>query len=192
MKLIVGLGNPGKKYAMTKHNIGFMSVDYFANKNQQAFKQSNKCLGEICKIKNNLLLKPNTFMNRSGASIKATMEYYGISLDDVLIIYDDLALPLGKLRLRKQGSSGGHNGVKSIIEHIKTDSFMRVRIGIDQNPLYDTADYVLSKFTPKEVDTLLPIFDSMNQLFIEFLNDTSFETLMNKYNGVEPNNETKA
>ena len=150
MKLIVGLGNPGKKYQDTRHNIGFMCLDNYAKQNKVKFKKETKFKGESLKLGNLVLLKPHTFMNLSGQSVRAIMDYYNIDIDDVLIIFVDLALPAGKIRLREKGSSGGHNGIKSIISHVGTDVFRRLRIGIDSNPLIETKDFVLSKFSKEE------------------------------------------
>ena len=182
MKLIVGLGNPGRKYKDTKHNIGFMCLDYYANIHKIKFKKENKFSGEWLKLGNIVLLKPHTFMNLSGQSIRQTMDYYNIDIDDVLIIYDDLALPLGKLRLREQGSAGGHNGIKSVIQHLGTQEFKRVRIGIDSNPLIETKDYVLGKFSKEDKKQLEMSIEQTSKLIEDFKNNTSFTHIMNTYN----------
>lgn len=182
MKLIVGLGNPGKKYQMTKHNIGFMVLDAFAKTRNESFKKDKKFNGESLKIADTIFLKPHTFMNLSGQSVQSAMKFYDIELDDILIIYDDLALPLGKLRIREQGSSGGHNGIKSIINHVQSETFKRVRIGIDSNELIDTKDYVLSKFSKNEMKTIEESIEKTVSLVEDFMKDTSFSTIMNKYN----------
>ena len=168
MKLVVGLGNPGKKYEKTKHNVGFMCLDLYANKAKETFKFDRKFNGETLKIANTLLLKPQTFMNLSGQSIRAVMDYYAIDLEDVLVIYDDFALPLGKLRLREQGSAGGHNGIKSVIEHTHTDEFKRIRIGIDSNPLIAAKDYVLGTFTKDELDVILESVKTVKKIIDDF------------------------
>ena len=182
MKLVVGLGNPGKKYETTKHNAGFMCLDYYANKHNETFKFDRKFNGETLKLANLFLLKPHTFMNLSGESIRAVMNYYDIELEDVLIIYDDFALPLGKIRLREQGSAGGHNGIKSTIDHVGTDSFKRVRIGIDSNPLIPAKDYVLGKFTSKELDVILEIAKTTQNIIDDFNEGLEFNKIMTKYN----------
>ena len=182
MKLIVGLGNPGRKYKDTKHNIGFMCLDHFAKENSVKFKKENKFRGESLKIDNLVLLKPHTFMNLSGESIRLVMDYYNIDVEDVLIIYDDLSLPLGKLRLREKGSPGGHNGVKSIISNLGTSEFQRVRIGIDSNPLIDAKDYVLGKFSKVEFKALEQSLDKTSKIITEFKSNKDFTLIMNEYN----------
>jgi len=182
MRLVVGLGNPGKKYKDTKHNIGFMCLDKYANENSLKFKKENKFRGESLKEGNLVLLKPHTFMNLSGESIRLVMDYYNIDVEDVLIIYDDLALPLGKLRLREKGSPGGHNGVKSIVNHMGTQEFQRVRIGIDSNPLIETKDYVLGKVTKEETKVLQDTFPKVVGIIDDFKSNMSFTLIMNKYN----------
>jgi peptidyl-tRNA hydrolase, PTH1 family len=154
MKLIVGLGNPGKQYEKTRHNIGFEVIDELANQlsiplNQSKFKGLYGVgfhNGE--KV---ILLKPLTYMNLSGESIRAIMDYYDIDLEDLVIIYDDLDLPAGKIRLRQKGSAGGHNGIKSTVAHLGTQEFNRIRIGIDRprNGM-KVPDYVLGRFHEEE------------------------------------------
>ncbi len=182
MKLVVGLGNPGKQYEQTKHNIGFMCLDYYANQLQETFKFERKFNGETLKIGNLVLLKPHTFMNLSGESIRMVMDYYGVDMEDVLIIYDDLDLPLGKLRLREQGSSGGHNGIKSIVQQLKTDEFKRVRIGIDSNPMIEAKDYVLGRFSKDELDIVVSAAKQTKGIIDAFKNNQSFTLIMNEYN----------
>ena len=182
MKLVVGLGNPGLKYKKTKHNIGFMSLDYYAKQNKLKFKKDNKFRGEWLKEGNLVLLKPHTFMNVSGESIKKMVEFYNIDIEDVLIIFDDLSLPFAKVRLREKGSAGGHNGIKSIINHLHTQEFKRVKVGIDSNPLIETKNYVLGKFTKQEIKDLDSTFGNLSNLITDFSKTESFVSLMNKYN----------
>lgn len=182
MRLVVGLGNPGKKYEDTKHNIGFMCLDKYAKDHSLEFKMEKKFRGESLKEGNLVLLKPHTFMNLSGESIRLVMDYYNIDVDDVLIIYDDLALPLGKIRLREKGSSGGHNGIKSIVNHIGTQEFQRVRIGIDSNPLIETKDYVLGKFSKEDQKILEESLQKVSEIIDEFKRNNSFTLIMNQYN----------
>ncbi|MCP8971180.1 aminoacyl-tRNA hydrolase [Ectobacillus ponti] len=154
MKLIVGLGNPGREYEYTRHNIGFLVIDELSKRwniplNQQKFKGifgAGVVNGE--KV---ILLKPLTYMNLSGESIRPLMEYYKVDIEDFTVMYDDLDLPAGRLRLRTKGSAGGHNGIKSTIAHLGTQEFNRIRIGIDRpkNGMPVHA-YVLGKFTPEE------------------------------------------
>lgn len=182
MKLVVGLGNPGKKYKKTKHNIGFMCLDFYAKENKLKFKKENKFSGEALKIGNLILLKPHTFMNESGQSVRKIMNFYNISVEDILVIYDDVDLPLSKTRLREIGGSGGHNGIKSIMSNIQTKDFKRVRIGIDKNPLYDTKDYVLSSFSKEENKLLAPVFVKIKEIIEDFKNNTEFIQIMTKNN----------
>lgn len=182
MKLIVGLGNPGKKYKDTKHNIGFMCLDYYATQQKLTFKKDNKFSGEIVKFGNIVLLKPHTFMNLSGQSIRATLDYYDIDIEDMLVIYDDLALPLGKLRLREKGSAGGHNGIKSVISHTGTQEFKRVKIGIDANPLIDTKDYVLGNFSKEEKKELGLSIIEVSKVIEAFKSNKEYTLIMNQYN----------
>jgi len=154
MKLIVGLGNPGKQYDQTRHNIGFEVIDTLSDQfsiplNQSKFKGLYGIgLHNGEKV---LILKPLTYMNLSGESIRAVMDYYQIELEDLLVIYDDLDLPVGKIRLRQKGSPGGHNGIKSTVAHLGTQEFNRIRIGINRpTPGMSVPDYVLGRFRQEE------------------------------------------
>ena len=182
MKLVVGLGNPGRKYKTTKHNIGFMCLDYFAKENKLKFKNEKRFNGEALKIGNLLLLKPHTFMNESGQSIRKAMNFYDISVEDILIIHDDVDLPFGKTRLREKGGSGGHNGIKSIISNIKSEDFKRLKIGIDKNPLYETKDYVLSSLSKEEKHLINPVLDKVSTIISDFRDEVEFVQLMTKNN----------
>ncbi|MFH5881417.1 MAG: aminoacyl-tRNA hydrolase [Candidatus Izemoplasmataceae bacterium] len=182
MKLIVGLGNPGKKYQNTKHNIGFLCLDYFAKQTKQSFKNDKKFQGELIKTNDYILLKPQTFMNLSGISVSKIVTYYNIDLEDILIIYDDLDLPLAKLRLRYQGSDGGHKGMRSIQSSLLSNDLKRVKFGIDKHPHMETKDYVLSQFNKEEVkpteDAVKEVFKIMN----DFIDGIDFVAIMNTYN----------
>lgn len=182
MKLIVGLGNPGKKYQSTKHNIGFMALDSYCKENKLKFKKEKRFLGEYVKVKNTIFLKPHTFMNNSGQSIASVIDFYNIELEDILIIYDDLDLPTGKIRLREKGGAGGHNGIKSVINHLKTQEFRRVRVGIDSNPLIETKDYVLGKFNKNEKKTIKDTLPIIHNIIDDFHKGTDFIKIMNNYN----------
>lgn len=184
MKLIVGLGNPGAQYEFTRHNIGFMVIDaiadfwrYPVNKlsHQGHWVKANYKGSEV------ILLKPQTFMNLSGQSVRSIMHYYKINPSDILVIYDDLDLPLGQIRLREKGSSGGHNGMKSIIENLQTEEFKRLRIGIDKNPLIDAADYVLGRFPVEVKATLQEVIHKSRDAAIQFV-DQPFPQVMNRFN----------
>ncbi len=155
MKLIVGLGNPGKKYADTRHNIGFKVIERAAEKfsislNERKFKaEYGVGLVQGEKV---LLCKPQTYMNLSGEAVRPLLDYYKIEMDQLLVIYDDLDLPPGKLRLRQKGGAGGHNGMKSIIDHVGSEQFKRIRFGIGRpsHPDMQVVDYVLGRFQPEE------------------------------------------
>lgn len=154
VKLIVGLGNPGKQYEATRHNIGFEVIDELSRQFNIPLDQSKfKGLYGIGFYKGEkiLLLKPLTYMNLSGESIRAVMDYYQIELEDLVVIYDDLDLPVGKIRLRQKGSPGGHNGIKSTVAHLGTQEFNRIRIGIDRPEKgMSIPDYVLGRFQKDE------------------------------------------
>lgn len=155
MKFFVGLGNPGKKYEGTRHNIGFMVIDRLAEKLsiQMDKHQFNADYGmSIIGNEKVILFKPQTYMNLSGEAVRPFLDYYKIDRDDMLVIYDDLDLPLGKLRLRQKGSAGGHNGVKSIIDHVGSGEFKRIRFGIGRptDSRIPIVDYVLSSFGSEE------------------------------------------
>ena len=180
MKMIVGLGNPGKQYERTRHNSGFMAIDKVAEKlNLNIDKKEFAALT----TKNNqvILVKPQTYMNNSGEAVSQIMKYYHIDINDLLIIYDDLDLKYGQLRLRLKGSSGGHNGIKSIINYIHSENFKRIRIGIEKNPLIETADYVLGKVEKDKQQLFNDSIEKASQAAIEFITD-EFEKIMNKYN----------
>ena len=153
--LIVGLGNPGEKYARTRHNLGFLALDLLAEQQKlkinrikyKALVAETEFGGARC-----LLMKPQTYMNLSGEAVREAAQFYKIPSDHVLVIYDDVSLPVGKLRVRPSGSAGGHNGIKSIIGGLNSQSFPRVKIGVGAKPHpdYDLADWVLSNFTGPE------------------------------------------
>lgn len=154
MKLVVGLGNPGKQYELTRHNMGFMAVDQFAEMCRADFNHS-KFNGVYALVKDSafpdslIIAKPETFMNLSGDFVRPLMDYYKIEPGDLIVVYDDMALPPGKIRLRPSGSSGSHNGVRSIIANLKTESFPRIRIGIGEPP-HTGVDWVLGKPSGEE------------------------------------------
>lgn len=158
MKLVVGLGNIGNKYTFTRHNAGFMVVDSIALNKNLIFHENSKlkCLITNFRsgIDNYLLIKPTTFMNLSGEAVRAVMDYYKISRDNVLIVYDDLSLPIGKMRFRAGGSDGGHNGIKSVIQHIGTNDVARLKIGIGPQPNIPSEIFVLQNFSTEELDIL--------------------------------------
>lgn len=183
MKLIVGLGNPGKKYEHTRHNMGFDTLDLFADLAMiDIDKESFKGLVGRGKIFNQdvLLLKPQTFMNLSGESVREIVSYFKIDINDILVIYDDMALEPGRIRLRSSGSSGGHKGMQNIIEHLGTEDIKRIRIGIGE-PSYDTIDYVLSKPTKDERPLIEEAINEAVEAIKTYLKN-NFEIAMNKFN----------
>lgn len=184
MKLIVGLGNPGKEYENTRHNIGFMVLDEIANSFGEDFSKNKFCGLYFTRVINGdkvIFLKPQKYMNLSGEVVRDFVSYFNISTNDVLIICDDLDLPVGKIRLRKKGSSGGHNGLKNIELHLNTREFKRLKIGISNNKIIDTKDYVLGKFTKEEKKLLTEKIVQACNISLEFI-DLDFERLMSNYN----------
>jgi peptidyl-tRNA hydrolase, PTH1 family len=150
--LLVGLGNPGLRYARTRHNIGFMVLDRIAGSLGLSFREKTDyraCNGSLSGQKV-VLMEPLTFMNRSGSAVKKVFSKYAVLPEKIIVIHDDLDLETGKLKIRKKGSSGGHKGVESVIQNLGTQDFIRVRIGIGRDPLIPTEDYVLSKFRKDE------------------------------------------
>lgn len=185
MRWIVGLGNPGPTYANTRHNAGFMVIDELARRwNIDVGTQKCKALFGETRVGNVkvALLKPMTYMNLSGESLRAYMDYYKVKLEDLIVVYDDLDTEVGRIRLRLQGSPGGHNGIKSIIQHTGTQTFNRVRVGISRpKPGMVISDYVLSSFAKAEQEGLRKsIEDSCDA--IEFSLNNSFEQTMAKFN----------
>jgi len=184
MKLIVGLGNPGKTYEKTRHNIGFMVIDKLLNHLSINLDQ-NKFNAVFVKTKINnedvIIMKPQTFMNLSGEAVSQIANFYRISTDDIVIVYDDFDLPLGKIRLREKGSGGTHNGMKNIIQLLGTNNINRIRIGIDKNNLIDQKDYVLGKFNKDEISLLDKAIERVVSALIDYPK-MNFNELMNKYN----------
>ena len=158
MKLIVGLGNIGPKYTFTRHNVGFMLADSIALNNNLDFRENSRLKCFMTNLRNGiddyLIIKPTTFMNLSGEAVRAVMDYYKIPVEDVLIVYDDLSLNLGKIRFRANGSDGGHNGIKSIIQHLGTKDFARLKIGIGPQPSLPSEVFVLQNFSKEELEKL--------------------------------------
>ena len=158
--LVVFLGNPGTKYEMTRHNAGFMAGDAMAKAQGAAINRSRfKALTGTCDIGGEtvMLMKPQTFMNLSGEAVAQAVSFYKLAPDHVIVVSDEIALPIGKLRIRTKGSAGGHNGLKNIIALLGTDQFPRIRIGVGAapHPDYDMADWVLSSFKGKDAEDIL-------------------------------------
>ncbi len=184
--IIVGLGNPDSKYLNTRHNAGFLAVDRIAEKasvevNRLKYKaQTNTVTIEGKRV---LLMKPQTYMNNSGEALQEAMNFYKVPLEKILVIYDDISLDVGKMRIRRKGSDGGHNGIKSIIALCGGDNFPRVKIGVGKKPHpdYNLADWVLSKFTEQERKDLSPVFDNSWETAKLFLNN-QIDKAMNQFN----------
>ena len=162
MILIVGLGNPGKQYEQTRHNIGFDVIDYMANKynidvNREKFK--GICGEGFIENKKVILLKPLTYMNLSGESIRELANFYKLEDDEIIVVYDDISLDIGRLRIREKGSAGGHNGIKSIIQNLGGDKFPRVKVGVGQ-PKDNLVNHVLGKFSKEDrehIEKVIPV-----------------------------------
>jgi PTH1 family peptidyl-tRNA hydrolase len=191
---LIGLGNPGKKYSKSRHNIGFLLLESLSNKYNSNFLLKDK-LKSFCaefKINNSTyrLFLPNTFMNNSGDAVKAIIDWYKINFDQIFIIVDDKDLPLGKIRFRKKGSSGGHNGLKSIIEKLQTQNFNRIRIGIGSPPLikeknnFNTVSHVLGKISLEEKLILDKVYKRVIKS-LEQLNNKKEELIINELNSFD-------
>ena len=184
MYIIAGLGNPGKEYMGTRHNAGFSVIDELADKyNISVDTAKHKGLigkGVIAGQKV-ILVKPMTYMNNSGESVRQVMDYFKIDVEDLLVVYDDMDMPVGKLRLRQSGSAGGHNGVKSIIAHVGTQSFQRIRVGIDKHPRIKVVDYVLGRFQKDEQPLIDQGVEDAVKAIETYLNK-GFVAAMNVYN----------
>ncbi|MBD3384850.1 aminoacyl-tRNA hydrolase [candidate division KSB1 bacterium] len=187
--LIAGLGNPGRKYRKTRHNIGFMVIDEMAESSNTGFKSQK--LADIAGVQINgntaYLVKPMTYMNESGLAVRSIRDYYNITPENVVVVYDDIDLPFGRLRIRGQGGSGGHKGVASIINHLGSNEFTRVRIGIKpDHPVKDVVQFVLSPFSRQErknmEETIAEAITAVNIFVVDGLNKS-----MNIFN--TPKNE---
>ena len=187
MYLVAGLGNPGKEYDMTRHNIGFHTIDYIADELGVKIKKLKyKAIYGECDINGEkvLLVKPQTYMNLSGESISEFVKFFKIPTENVIIISDDIALETGRIRIRKKGSAGGHNGLKNIIYMLNSENFNRIRIGVGAptHPDYDLKDFVLGRFTKDEIPVLEEsIIKSYNA--VEEIIKRGADSAMNKFNG---------
>lgn len=184
MKLIVGLGNPGREYEQTRHNMGYIFIDKFAKEYNTEIKKEkfNGLYAEVTidgeKI---ILVKPLSYVNLSGEVVEKYKDNFKINLEDILIISDDLDMPFGKIRLRQDGSSGGHNGLKNIELHLHSSQFKRLKIGISNDKTIDTKDYVLGTFSKEENKIIEEITDTVINILKDYVS-LSFPNLMNKYN----------
>ena len=185
--LVVGLGNPGTKYETTRHNAGFLFITYLEDKlNFKAKKLKFHALIGDAKIGSSkiLFMKPQTMMNNSGTAVAECAKFYKIPVENIIVVFDDISLEPGKLRIRRKGSAGGHNGIKSIIAHLGSENFPRIKIGVGAKPHpdYDLADWVLANFPKKDIPSVRnAIEDGANAL--EMLVKGDFEGAMSKYNG---------
>ena len=188
MYFIVGLGNPGDKYENTRHNMGFLTIDYLSRKFDIKVKKLKfKSLygqGEISGQKV-MLIKPQTFMNSSGEAIRELRNYYNFDMDKLIVIVDDIDINFGTIRIKAKGSSGSHNGMKSIIYNLVDDSFPRIKIAVGKKPEYmDLANFVLSGFTEKEVEIIRDEIALASDA-VEMILDSGVEKTMNKFNSIK-------
>lgn len=184
--LIVGLGNPGKKYEFTRHNIGFMFLDFFAgdrNLKINKIKFKAVCCETVIDGKKCVLMKPQTYMNNSGEAVREAADFYKIPTENIIVIFDDVSLETAKIRIRRKGSAGGHNGIKSIISHLGSEEFPRIKIGVGEKPHeeMDLADWVLSSFSKKELEQLKESAKKAEDI-ISLMVDGKTEDAMSKYN----------
>jgi len=195
---IIGLGNPGKEYIKNRHNIGFLILENFSEKHNAEFTLKNKFKSRYAEFKINdfiyRLFMPNTYMNNSGDAVRAILDWYKIKLDQVFIIVDDIDMPLGKIRFRKKGSSGGHNGLKDIINKLHTENFNRIKIGIGSPPFnkktknFNTISHVLGNISSKENDTLDKVYQQVIES-LEELNIKNEDSIISKLNSFHIENK---
>lgn len=191
VRIIVGLGNPGATYANTRHNVGFMVMDALAREWGSVWKPDKARKGELASGPGVLLVKPQTFMNDSGFCVGPLMRYFKFTPEQVLVVYDDTALPVGALRLRAGGSDGGHNGMKSLIAHLGSDHFPRLRVGIGSHGVKTLVGHVLGSFSPEEK----PLIDAgvKNAVAaVRLLMTNGFQAAANQYNTRKQKPEKKA
>lgn len=184
--MVVGLGNPGKEYEFTRHNAGFLTLDHIAvEENSEIKKLKYKALigdtvisGHRC-----LLVKPQTFMNNSGEAVREISQFYKIPPEKIIVVFDDISLPCGKLRIRRKGTDGGHNGIKSIIYHLNSDNFPRIKVGVGAKPHpdYNLADWVLSAFKKDEMEELKKAIAKATEV-LPYMLDGEIDKAMNKAN----------
>lgn len=181
MKLILCTGNIGEKYAFNRHNVGFMVADLMGYEKSFDFRLESKLKCYLAKYQDFIVIKPTTYMNLSGEALSLVMNYYKIKPEDVLIVYDDLAIDLGTLRFKGSGSDGGHNGIKSIIQHIGTNKFARLKIGIGPQPPIPSENFVLGNFSKEQMPILKETLKTAVEA-IEFYFKNGMEKAQNKYN----------
>jgi PTH1 family peptidyl-tRNA hydrolase len=181
MKLIVGLGNPGKEYDKTRHNIGFMILDDYIGEEKWTLKFNGLCLDKIINGEKVIFLKPQSYMNLSGSVVRKFVDYYNIELKNVLVIQDDLDMPIGRSKLISKHGDGGHNGIKDIILKLSSRDFLRVKIGIGKSNEMDTKDYVLGKFRSEDRKLLDKTFLRLRDIIIDYIS-MNRDSLIQKYN----------
>ena len=186
-QLIVGLGNPGPEYLITRHNVGFLVLDAWADEDNISFKEERARFSQAALEPDGArLVKPLTYMNESGKAVAAWLEWLKLTPADLLVVVDDVALPLGQIRVRPGGSSGGHNGLKSIETHLGTDAYARVRCGVDRVPPgWSLEKWVLSRFGPKDEDAVGEMIIQA-RLAIESCQRDGIAVAMNRFNGANP------
>ena len=185
--MLVGLGNPGPKYARSRHNVGFRAIDALCERQRcRCDRLRLKALTGFCELGGQkvLLVRPMTYMNLSGQAVRPLADYYKIPPEHILVIFDDISLPVGKLRVRPEGSAGGHNGIKSLIAELGTQNFPRIKVGVGEKPHpdYDLADWVLSSFTAQEEKLLAPVLERAVEAARTVI-ESGTQQAMNRYNG---------
>lgn len=186
MKLIVGLGNPGNEYKNTRHNIGFICLDHYLisnNLDEMKEKFNGLYLKTTINQESVIFLKPLSYMNLSGTVVRKFVDYFQVSTEDILVIQDDIDMPIGKIKLKEKSSCGGHNGVRNIIDELKTENIKRIKIGISKKDNIEIKNYVLGKFTQDELAIINNLCNITDNIINDYLNH-DFPYLMNKYNGV--------
>ena len=197
LKLLVGLGNPGAEYNKTRHNVGFMVLEEIARRNNCTFCENKKLYGRTCEIGSSInktrLLMPNTYMNESGKSVRSAKDWFDFENNELIVLVDDMDLPLGKIRVRSKGSSGGHNGLRSIIDHLGTTEFKRLKIGIGSPSIIQkerklkTVSHVLGRFSKEEFTILNFIIQEIINC-IESITSSNWEKITTRLNSYKPDN----
>lgn len=182
IRLLVGIGNPGREYDKTRHNIGFEILDQWAKKNGETFRVEKRFHGEVAKVDSVYLLKPSTYVNRSGRSVRALLDYYKLALDELLVIVDDVDLPFGKVKMKARGSAGGHNGLKDIQTHLRTQDYFRLKVGIGDRSRGTLSDHVLGRFSAEETELLPSLVARAEEVIEELVSGAAFEHVMNRVN----------
>ncbi len=189
MKIIAGLGNPGAKYTFTHHNAGFLFIDYISQKYNipvDRLKFKALCGQGVIAGERVMLIKPQTFMNLSGEAVRAALDFYKLDSSSLIVAYDDIAIPVGRMRIRPKGSDGGHNGIKSIIQMTGSDSFDRIRFGcgVERHEDFNTVDFVLSQFSGEEKKIIFDVFTHASDA-LELIVKGEIESAQSKYNGID-------